>query len=68
MRYGAAKVAELDFELELASKVKGVRLEFRSGKVVCATARSAPLTSSCRRTSTCRWTGALPGAGQDLFA
>jgi len=38
LRYGAVKVADLDFEIELALKVKGVRLEVRGGKVVCATA------------------------------
>jgi hypothetical protein len=38
LRYGAVKVADLDFEMELALKVKGVRLEIRGGKVVCATA------------------------------
>jgi hypothetical protein len=38
LRYGAVKVADLDFEMELALKVKGVRLEVRGGKVVCATA------------------------------
>jgi hypothetical protein len=38
LRYGAVKVADLDFEIELALKVKGVRLEVRDGKVVCATA------------------------------
>jgi hypothetical protein len=38
LRYGAVKVADLDFEIELALKVKGVRLELRGGKVVCATA------------------------------
>lgn len=38
LRYGAVKVADLDFEMELAVKVKGVRLEIRAGKVVCATA------------------------------
>jgi len=38
LRYGAVKVADLDFEIELALKVKGVRLEVRGGKVVRATA------------------------------
>lgn len=38
LRYGAVKVADLDFEMELALKVKGIRLEVRGGKVVCATA------------------------------
>jgi hypothetical protein len=38
LRYGAVKVADLDFEMELALKIKGVRLEIRGGKVVCATA------------------------------
>jgi hypothetical protein len=38
LRYGAVKVADLDFEIELALNVKGVRLEVRGGKVVCATA------------------------------
>ncbi|WP_165185600.1 hypothetical protein [Caulobacter soli] len=38
LRYGAVKVADLDFEMELALKVKGVRLEVRGGRVVCATA------------------------------
>ena len=38
LRYGAVKVADLDFEIELALKVKGVRREVRAGKVVCATA------------------------------
>jgi len=38
LRYGEVKVADLDFEMELALKVKGVRLEIRGGKVVCATA------------------------------
>jgi len=38
LRYGAVKVADLDFEIELALRVKGVRLEVRGGKVVCATA------------------------------
>lgn len=38
LRYGAVKVADLDFEVELALRVKGVRLEIRGGKVVGATA------------------------------
>ena len=38
LRYGAVKIADLDFEMELALKVKGVRLEVRGGRVVCATA------------------------------
>ena len=38
LRYGAVKVADLDFKVELALKVKGVRLEVRGGKVVSATA------------------------------
>ncbi len=38
LRYGAVKVADLDFEIELALKVKGVRLEVRGGKLVRATA------------------------------
>ena len=38
LRYGAVKIADLDFEMELALKVKGVRLEVRGGKVVAATA------------------------------
>ncbi|MBO9557132.1 MAG: hypothetical protein J7515_00920 [Caulobacter sp.] len=38
LRYGTVKVADLDFEIELALKIKGVRLEVRGGKVVCATA------------------------------
>ena len=38
LRYGAVKVADLDFEMELALKIKGVRLEIRGGKVVRATA------------------------------
>jgi hypothetical protein len=38
LRYGAVKIADLDFEMELALKVKGVRLEVRGGKLVRATA------------------------------
>jgi hypothetical protein len=38
LRYGQVKVADLDFSVELALKLKGLRLEVRGGRVVSATA------------------------------
>lgn len=38
LRYGQVKVADLAFSVELALKLKGLRLELRGGRVVRATA------------------------------